>query len=535
MQTYYDATNSWNDPPSYHPPIEDRNIVNSTEEVENTEEINENEDDHGTPPSDSLPISSISSQEKISIPISSSQGRIWVRISRAPSAPTTNTEPMEQVARSETTSMDRGKQRKHRGNSPHHDHRHRTFIRRKNYRNDGEVPSKPGAHQVGGGGSNGSDYDNHDEVPSSVFKPSTITESDVPIEARLVEETQDIRERRMSVVVAKIVAVETICSIPRNIFFGILALAVMAAIVIGISVGLTAPPNQRPTNSPIPQTLTLLQRHVESAVKNGAFIKSLQSSDISSNQLTGPIPSEIGALTLLTYLDLSSNQLTGPIPSAIGSLTRLTYLHLGSNRLAKTVPTEIGLLTKLSTMYMFSNSLTGRIPTEIGLLTNLEISYLWNNSLTASVPTEIGMLTRLSLLDWSFNLLSGTIPTEIGSLTMLEALAFFSGLTGTIPNVVGSLTQLSYLDLSGNSLIGTIPSDIGCLTSLTFLYLRSNELTGTIPTELGRLSNLQTLWLQNNNLWQSKDLIVCTDHINFTTLYADCTSRVTWSCCTQCY
>ena len=50
-----------------------------------------------------------------------------------------------------------------------------------------------------------------------------------------------------------------------------------------------------------------------------------------SNQLSGPIPPALGALTALQELDLSSNQLSGPNPPALGALTALQELDLSSN------------------------------------------------------------------------------------------------------------------------------------------------------------------------------------------------------------
>ena len=43
-----------------------------------------------------------------------------------------------------------------------------------------------------------------------------------------------------------------------------------------------------------------------------------------ANQLSGSIPTQIGALTALTLLELYNNQLSGSIPSEITSLTSLT-------------------------------------------------------------------------------------------------------------------------------------------------------------------------------------------------------------------
>jgi len=59
---------------------------------------------------------------------------------------------------------------------------------------------------------------------------------------------------------------------------------------------------------------------------------------LDNNQITGEIPSEIGALTNLLNLNLTGNQLTGSIPPEIGNLTNLVFLHLSFNQLSGTIP-----------------------------------------------------------------------------------------------------------------------------------------------------------------------------------------------------
>ena len=54
---------------------------------------------------------------------------------------------------------------------------------------------------------------------------------------------------------------------------------------------------------------------------------------LTSNQLTGAIPVELGDLTSLKRLSLSFNQLTGEIPAELGDLTNLTHLYLRINQL----------------------------------------------------------------------------------------------------------------------------------------------------------------------------------------------------------
>ena len=47
---------------------------------------------------------------------------------------------------------------------------------------------------------------------------------------------------------------------------------------------------------------------------------------LQNNELSGPIPDDIGELSELQTLDLSNNQFVGGIPSSLGSLTHLNYL-----------------------------------------------------------------------------------------------------------------------------------------------------------------------------------------------------------------
>jgi hypothetical protein len=141
--------------------------------------------------------------------------------------------------------------------------------------------------------------------------------------------------------------------------------------------------------------------------------------DLSSNQLSGSIPAEIGSLTKLEWLDLSLNQLSGPIQATIGRLTSLIDLELSSNQLSGPIPAEIGDLASLEWLSLSSNQLSGSIPIEIGSLTSLQNLYLSSNRLSGTIPVEIGSLGSLRWLYLDANRLGGSIPTEIGSLPNL--------------------------------------------------------------------------------------------------------------------
>ena len=118
-------------------------------------------------------------------------------------------------------------------------------------------------------------------------------------------------------------------------------------------------------------------------------IPGLRSIDISYNNLTGPIPTEIGNAKYLSYIALGSNNLTGPIPVEIGNLKSLSFLCIHGNNLTGSIPAELGDLELLETLCFHSNNLTGSIPAALGnleLLTELRFD---DNNLTGSIPAEL--------------------------------------------------------------------------------------------------------------------------------------------------
>ena len=131
------------------------------------------------------------------------------------------------------------------------------------------------------------------------------------------------------------------------------------------------------------------------------------------NELTGPIPGELGNLSNLESLNLSNNRLTG-IPGELGNLSNLESLNLSDNRLTG-IPGELGSLSNLESLYLSSNELTG-IPGELGNLPNLETLYLGFNELAGPIPAELGNLSNLESLNLSDNRLTG-IPnlSNLGS------------------------------------------------------------------------------------------------------------------------
>ncbi|KAJ0586882.1 putative leucine-rich repeat-containing, plant-type, leucine-rich repeat domain superfamily [Helianthus annuus] len=109
--------------------------------------------------------------------------------------------------------------------------------------------------------------------------------------------------------------------------------------------------------------------------------------DLSSNNLTGHIPSELMSLLELKSLNISRNQLSGIIPEKIGNMKELISLDLSVNRLSGELPMSLSSLNFLSSFNVSFNSLTGRIPTSTQLQSFGESSF-FGNKLCGAPLTE---------------------------------------------------------------------------------------------------------------------------------------------------
>ena len=274
--------------------------------------------------------------------------------------------------------------------------------------------------------------------------------------------------------------------------------------------------------------------------------------NLSSKELDGTIPPELGNLAKLKTLNLSGNKLTGEIPSELVKLANLEILTLAGNRLSGQIPHELARLANLKEIKLSGDdqTLTGCVPDELEDVETNDFDTLGllfcgkidcsngsavdepddNSDLVKDCEALLEARDKLSgaiYLNWSAHLtieewegvtvggttkrvtaimldnkdLNGMIPTELGNLAGLEKLSLGSNhLSSEIPRELGRLASLDELNLSGNLLSGTIPSELGKLTELKKLILDKNLLSGEIQPELGLLSNLEELKLAGNNL-----------------------------------
>ncbi|KAH9607033.1 hypothetical protein KSS87_013808 [Heliosperma pusillum] len=219
--------------------------------------------------------------------------------------------------------------------------------------------------------------------------------------------------------------------------------------------------------------------------------------------MSGTLSPFLANLTYLQVLDFRALQnLTGPIPLELGKLSNLTHLHLYRNQLSGSITSSFRHFPKLKLLSLSDNNLMGIIPELFFQTSTLMVELdLSRNQLSGPLPSSIGMLTSLTTLRLSNNHLSGVIPTSIGDLASLLTLELGDNkLTGVLPDSIGNLPKIETINLVNNMITGHIPSSLGNLSTIYTLKLSDNHFIGEIPSSFGNLKNLETLELMRNQI-----------------------------------
>jgi RHS repeat-associated protein len=222
-----------------------------------------------------------------------------------------------------------------------------------------------------------------------------------------------------------------------------------------------------------------------------------------SNKLSGRIPTGVTELVNLTELRLYNNQLTGSIPEDIGNLVSLTVLTFARNNLSGSIPVSIGNLTKLTSILLYINpGLTGELPESFYNLVNLTQIYIYETGIGGSLSESIGKLTKLKTF-WGYsNKWSGALPAGMGNITGLEDLYLYGNteLSGELPASWSALTNLKNLWIHYTHISGEVPSWIWTFTKMERLSIGDTDMSGTIPSEISNLTNMTELYMQRMKL-----------------------------------
>ena len=121
------------------------------------------------------------------------------------------------------------------------------------------------------------------------------------------------------------------------------------------------------------------------------------------------LPPEIGGIRCVGVLRLDHNQLSGPIPPEIGHLCMGTSywregeLHLEHNHLSGPIPPELGNLKDLAALHLEGNQLRGAVPGTLGNLTYLregESDLRWNALYTSDATLRAFLDSKQVGHDW---------------------------------------------------------------------------------------------------------------------------------------
>ncbi|CAH8361696.1 unnamed protein product [Eruca vesicaria subsp. sativa] len=113
---------------------------------------------------------------------------------------------------------------------------------------------------------------------------------------------------------------------------------------------------------------TITRIKIEFATKHrydtylGENLKLLFGMDLSKNELSGDIPTDLGGLLEIQSLNLSHNSLSGLIPKSFSGLKNVESLDLSFNRLQDRIPSQLTELCNLAVFNVSFNNLSGVIP-----------------------------------------------------------------------------------------------------------------------------------------------------------------------------
>lgn len=275
------------------------------------------------------------------------------------------------------------------------------------------------------------------------------------------------------------------------------------------------------------QSLDLSNNKITGLSSDFWSLGSLKALNLSSNLISGSLPSNIGNFGVLEILDLSNNNFSGEIPAAISSLVSLQVLKLDHNGFEWNIPLGILNCQSLVSMDLSFNRFNGTVPDGFGAaFPKIKILNLAGNEIHGRV-SDFLELKSITVLNISRNQFQGSVmavfqePLQVidlsknhfqGHISQVHSNSSFNwshlfyldlsenDLSGEIFHYLNEAQNLKYLNLAHNRFSEQEFPQIGMLFSLEYLNLSETRLTGPIPTDISQLSSLNTLDLSKNHL-----------------------------------
>ncbi|XP_071738685.1 receptor kinase-like protein Xa21 [Rutidosis leptorrhynchoides] len=172
---------------------------------------------------------------------------------------------------------------------------------------------------------------------------------------------------------------------------------------------------------------------------------------IDSNELEGIIPLSLGNCYRLKVLYRDNNRLSGNIPKQLLQLSSLSIgVDLSHNNLSGSLPSEIGDLKMLSFLKLSHNDLSGNIPSSLSGCSSLSYLYINDNLFQGMLQPSLSSMRGLVELDLFHNNLSGNIPRFLEGFSSLQALNMsFNDFEVEVP-VRGVFANANGISIAGN-------------------------------------------------------------------------------------
>ncbi|KAK2639186.1 hypothetical protein Ddye_026981 [Dipteronia dyeriana] len=185
-------------------------------------------------------------------------------------------------------------------------------------------------------------------------------------------------------------------------------------------------------------------------VQYSSILNLVRSIDLSNNNFSGEIPTEVTNLEALQTLNLSHNFFSGKIPESIGAMGSLESVDLSSNQFSGKIPKSISSLTLLSHLNLSDNNLIGKIPSSTQLQSFDTSSFTGNElcgppllkNCTEIVPTPGSETGNEDEVDWLFYV----------SITLGFIVGFWSVIGSLLVNKRWRYMYCHFLDLLGDKL-----------------------------------------------------------------------------------
>ncbi|CAH8303185.1 unnamed protein product [Eruca vesicaria subsp. sativa] len=212
----------------------------------------------------------------------------------------------------------------------------------------------------------------------------------------------------------------------------------------------------------------------------------LKKLNLSSNRLSGPLPLKVGHCAII---DLSHNNISGDLSRIQSWGDYVESIRLTSNSLTGTLPSQTCQFLRLTSLEAADNSLQGVLPFILGTYPELKEIDLSHNQLSGYIPENLLVSEKLTYLKLSNNNFSGSLPLQdaassAGNLSLTNIDLSHNSLSGVLSDDLTRFRNLVTFDLSYNNFEGNIPD--GLPDSLKVFIVSANNFSGNLPERLRR-------------------------------------------------